>query len=254
MKEKLVDKLLEYLINEDERLENLDIPSNYIEKRNLLRGIINIRSPRPTSDGILKLEDQLLQLELQEKKVTDVSEFEAKENCIALWQGDITTLKIDAIVNPGNSALLGCFIPNHSCLDNQIHTSAGIRLRLACNDIMKGKEEETGKAEITEAYNLPCNYVIHTVGPMITDKVTEKEKQELASCYKSCLDLAKEKNIKIIAFPTVSTGVFHFPQDLASQIAVSTVRKYIKENPNTFDKIIFDVYSEEDWNYYDRLF
>lgn len=254
MKEKLVDKLLEYLINEDERLENLDIPSNYIEKRNLLRGIINIRSPRPTSDDILKLEDQLLQLELQEKKVTDVSEFEAKENCIALWQGDITTLKIDAIVNPGNSALLGCFIPNHSCLDNQIHTSAGTRLRLACNDIMKGKEEETGKAEITEAYNLPCNYVIHTVGPMITDKVTEKEKQELASCYKSCLDLAKEKNIKIIAFPTVSTGVFHFPQDLASQIAVSTVRKYIKENPNTFDKIIFDVYSEEDWNYYDRLF
>lgn len=254
MKEKLVDKLLEYLINEDERLENLDIPSNYIEKRNLLRGIINIRSPRPISDDILKLEDQLLQLELQEKKVTDVSEFEARENCIALWQGDITTLKIDAIVNPGNSALLGCFIPNHSCLDNQIHTSAGICLRLAYNDIMKGKEEETGKAEITEAYNLPCNYVIHTVGPMITDKVTEKEKQELASCYKSCLDLAKEKNIKIIAFPTVSTGVFHFPQDLASQIAVSTVRKYIKENPNTFDKIIFDVYSEEDWNYYDRLF
>ena len=254
MKEKLVDKLLEYLINEDERLENLDIPSNYIEKRNLLRGIISIRSPRPTSDDILKLEDQLLQLELQEKKVTDVSEFEARENCIALWQGDITTLKIDAIVNPGNSALLGCFIPNHSCLDNQIHTSAGIRLRLACNDIMKGKEEETGKAEITEAYNLPCNYVIHTVGPMITDKVTEREKQELASCYKSCLDLAKEKNIKTIAFPTISTKVFSFPKELASKIAVNTVRKYVKENPNTFDKIVFDVYEEEDKVYYDRLF
>lgn len=254
MKEKLVDELLRHLINEDERLENLDIPSNYIEKRNLLRGITNIRSPRPISDEVLKLEDQLLQLELQEKKVTEVSEIETRENCIALWQGDITTLKIDAIVNPGNSALLGCFIPNHSCLDNQIHTSAGIRLRLACNEIMQGKEESVGQAKITDAYNLPCDYVIHTVGPMITEKVTKKEEELLAKCYKSCLDLAKEKNIKTIAFPTISTGVFCFPKELASSIAVASVKEYIKENPNAFNKIIFDVYEEEDKRYYDRLF
>ena len=144
MKEKLVDELLRYLIDEDERLKNLEIPSNYIEKRSLLRGIINIRSPRPTSDDILKLEDQLLQLELKEKEVTDVSEIETRDGVIAIWQGDITTLKIEAIVNPGNALLLGCFIPNHSCLDNQIHTSAGIRLRLACNKIMRGKEEKVG--------------------------------------------------------------------------------------------------------------
>lgn len=253
-KEELVNKLLNYFIQEDERLKNIEIPTKYPEKRSLLRGIINLRAPYPVSADILVLEDQLLQLELKEKEVTDVSEIETREDCITLWQGDITTLKIEAIVNPGNSALLGCFIPNHSCLDNQIHTFAGIRLRLACNDIMKGKEEETGKAEITEAYNLPCDYVIHTVGPMIIEKVAETEKQELASCYKSCLDLAKEKNIKTIAFPTISTGVFSFPKELASKIAVNTVREYVKENPNTFDKIVFDVYEEEDKAYYDRLF
>lgn len=254
MKEKIVNQLLSYFIKEDERFENIEIPTQYKEKRSLLRGIINIRSPRPISEEILKLEDQLLQLELKEKEVTDEKDIKTKDEVIAIWKGDITTLKIDAIVNPGNSGLLGCFTPNHSCLDNQIHTFAGIRLRLACNDIMKGKEEETGKAEITEAYNLPCNYVIHTVGPMITDEVTEKEKQELASCYKSCLDLAKENNIKTIAFPTISTGLFCFPKELASCIAVATVREYVKENPNTFDKIIFDVYEEEDKSYYDRLF
>ena len=254
MKEKLVDELLRHLINEDERLENLDIPSNYIEKRNLLRGITNIRSPRPISDEVLKLEDQLLQLELQEKKVTEVSEIETRDGVIAIWQGDITTLKIEAIVNPGNALLLGCFIPNHSSLDNQIHSSAGIRLRLACNKIMRGKEEKVGQARITDAYNLPCDYVIHTVGPMITGNVTKEEEELLANCYKSCLDLAKEKNIKTIAFPTISTGVFSFPKELASKIAVNTVREYVKENPNTFDKIVFDVYEEEDKAYYDRLF
>ena len=254
MKEKLVDELLGYLINEDERLENFEIPSNYIEKRNLLRGIINLRAPYPISEDILVLEDQLLQLELKEKEVTDESEIETREDCIALWQGDITTLKIEAIVNPGNSALLGCFIPNHSCLDNQIHTFAGIRLRLVCNKIMQGKEEKVGQAKITDAYNLPCDYVIHTVGPMITGNVTKKEEELLAKCYKSCLDLAKEKNIKTIAFPTISTGVFSFPKEPASKIAVSTVREYVKENPNTFDKIVFDVYEEEDKVYYDRLF
>lgn len=254
MKEKLVDELLRYFIKEDEKFENLEIPSDYSEKRNLLRGIINLRAPYPISEDILVLEDQLLQLELKEKEVTDESEIETREDCIALWQGDITTLKIEAIVNPGNSALLGCFIPNHSCLDNQIHTFAGIRLRLVCNKIMQGKEEKVGQAKITDAYNLPCDYVIHTVGPMITGNVTKKEEELLAKCYKSCLDLAKEKNIKTIAFPTISTGVFSFPKELASKIAVSTVREYVKENPNTFDKIVFDVYEEEDKVYYDRLF
>ena len=254
MKEKLVDELLRYFIKEDEKFENLEIPSDYSEKRNLLRGIINLRAPYPISEDILVLEDQLFQLEIKEKEVTDESEIETREDCIALWQGDITTLKIEAIVNPGNSALLGCFIPNHSCLDNQIHTFAGIRLRLVCNKIMQGKEEKVGQAKITDAYNLPCDYVIHTVGPMITGNVTKKEEELLAKCYKSCLDLAKEKNIKTIAFPTISTGVFSFPKELASKIAVSTVREYVKENPNTFDKIVFDVYEEEDKVYYDRLF
>ena len=254
MKEKIVDQLLRYFIKEDERFENLEIPSNDSEKGNLLRGIINLRAPYPIPEEILVLEDQLLQLELKEKEVMDVSEIETRDGVFAIWQGDITALKIDAIVNPGNSALLGCFLPGHSCLDNQIHTRAGIRLRLACNEIMQGREESIGKAEITDAYNLPCDYVIHTVGPKITGKVTNKDEELLAKCYKSCLDIAKEKNIKTIAFPTIATGVFCFPKELASKSAVSTVREYVKENPNTFDKIIFDVYEEEDWMYYDRLF
>lgn len=254
MKEKLVDQLLDYFMQEDKRFENIKIPSNYQEKRTLLHGIINIRSPYPISEDILKLEDKLLSLEQQETSIIDQKDIKVIEPPLALWLGDITKLKIDAIVNPANSALLGCFIPNHNCLDNQIHTKAGIRLRLACNDLMRQKEEPVGNAEITKAYNLPCKYIIHTVGPMITKKVTEKDEELLASCYKSCLDLARKNNIKTIAFPTISTGVFSFPKDLASKIAVRTVRNYIKENPNSFDKIIFSVYTKEDKVYYDRLF
>ena len=210
MKEKIVDQLLRYFIKEDERFENLEIPSNNPEKRNLLLGIINLRAPYPIPEEILVLEDQLLQLELKEKEVMDVSEIETRDGVFAIWQGDITALKIDAIVNPGNSALLGCFLPGHSCLDNQIHTRAGIRLRLACNEIMQGREESIGKAEITDAYNLPCDYVIHTVGPKITGKVTNKDEELLSKCYKSCLDIAKEKISKLSLFQLSQLESFVF--------------------------------------------
>ncbi len=255
-KEKIIDQLLNYFIQEEKRFANanVDIPQSYEEKRYLLRGIINLRPPYPLKEEILALEDELLQLELKEKKIISSQEIPFVEGKMALFQGDITTLKVEAIVNPGNAALLGCFLPNHSCLDNQIHTYAGIRLRLACQEQRKGKEASVGEAIITKAYNLPCDYVIHTVGPMITGEVTKKEEDLLALCYQSCLSFAQEKNLKTIAFPSISTGVFRFPKKQASEIAVKTVREYLKAHPNCFEKVIFVVFTKEDKENYDRLF
>lgn len=253
-KELLVDKLLDYFIKEDSNYKNIIIPKKYLEKRILLRGIINMRLPKKIDNSILELEDKLLWLELAEKNITSVSDIIPIEGRLCLFKGDITTLKIDAIVNVGNSKLLGCFIPNHSCIDNAIHTYAGIRLRLECNDIMGGEELAVASAKITEAYNLPSKYVIHTVGPMVGNSLTDKEIDELRNCYISCLDLARINNIKTIAFPAISTGVFHFPKDKASEIAVNTVREYLHDYPNSFLKVVFNVYTKEDQECYERLF
>lgn len=253
-KEQLVDKLLDYFINEDKRFLNYKIPNSYKDKRKFLRGIVNLRKPYPLEEKILKLEDQLLQLELKEKVIADSKDIPLIEDKISIWLGDITLLKVEAIVNACNSYLLGCFVPNHTCIDNAIHSFSGIRLRLKCNEIMQGKEEETGKAKITSAFNLPSDYVIHTVGPIVSKTLTDKEINELKECYISCLELARHNNIKTIAFPSISTGVFKFPKDKASEIAVDTVRNYLKKYPNTFDKVIFNVFTKEDKFYYVRLF
>lgn len=251
-KEEFVNRLLSYFIQEGKY--EIELPTNYRDARTLLRGLINTRLPQPIDEEILKLEDGLLSLELKDKTVADVKDILPIEENICIWQGDITTLKIDAIVNAGNSDLLGCFIPNHSCIDNAIHTYAGIRLRLDCNHIMKGKKLEVGKAIITKAYNLPSKYVIHTVGPMVLGSLTLENIQDLEKCYVACLDLARDNHIKIIAFPCISTGVFRFPKDQASEIAVRTVRSYLENYPDSFEKVVFNVYTEEDKDYYERLF
>lgn len=253
-KEELVNQLLDYFIHEDLRYKSIEIPQNYHEKRLLLIGLVNMRLPKDIDDDILKLEDHLLSMELEEKKIIDALDIKPVLDKICIWQGDITTLKVDAIVNAGNSSLLGCFVPNHSCIDNAIHTYAGIRLRLACNHVMKGSELKVGRAIITNAYNLPCRYVIHTVGPIVEQNLTVKNIEDLKQCYISCLDLAREHHLKTIAFPCISTGLFHFPKNRASEIAVQTVRNYLSSYPNSFDKIIFNVYTLEDRNYYEQLF
>ena len=253
-KEELVGKLLDYFIHEDKRHLRYQIPTTYQDKRKYLRGLINMREPKEISNEILTLEDNLLQLELKEKKLTDVKDIREKENKIGIFLGDITTLKIDAIVNACNNTLLGCFVPNHVCIDNAIHTYAGIRLRLACQNLMKGTKEKTGQAKITKGYNLPCKYVIHTVGPIIHKQITNKEIEELENCYYSSLELARKNKIRTIAFPCISTGVFNFPKDKASTIAVNTVRKYLEKYEDAFDKIIFNVFTKEDKDYYDLLF
>ena len=242
-----LDYLVEYLLKESGR-ENFDFSIR--DKKSLYRALVNVRQANPISEDFLKVEDEYLQDELKKQSITNVDDIKEK-NKIALWQGDITKLKIDSIVNAGNSQGLGCFLPNHNCIDNQINTFAGVRLRLACNRVMKDLNYnlETGKAIITNAYNLPSKYVIQTVGPIIENEVTEEKEQELANCYINSLKLAIENGIKTIAFPCISTGVFRFPKDNACRIAIKSVKEFL-ESHDTIEKVVFSVYSDEDLEIY----
>ena len=242
-----LDYLIEYLLKESGR-GKFDYSNR--DKKSLYRALVNIRQANLISEDFLKVEDEYLQEELKKQSITNTDDIKAK-NRIALWHGDITKLKIDAIVNAGNSQGLGCFLPNHNCIDNQINTFAGVRLRLACNEIMKDLNYnlETGKAIITKGYNLPSKYIIQTVGPIIENEVTEEKKQELADCYINSLKLAVDNGIKTIAFPCISTGVFRFPKDNACITAIKSVKGFL-ENNNIIEKVVFSVYSDEDLEIY----
>lgn len=250
-----MDYLIGYLI--DERNEDIAVPHDYDSKRALLRSLMNIRPPLKISDEFLKVQDEFLTAETLNKHLTGIEDIEDVDGRIMLWQGDITTLKVDAIVNAANSKLLGCFIPQHNCIDNVIHSAAGLQLRDECNRIMErqGFDESVGKAKITGAYNLPSKHVIHTVGPAIPQglKPSKKDEDDLARCYKSCLDIAGEYELESIAFCGISTGVFNFPQGLACEIAVKTVKEYLKENETTLKHVIFDVFSDESYLLYKEL-
>lgn len=256
-----LEYLINYLIKENKDLKLQNFPKTEQEKKNLFRSLCNIREPKEISKEFLQIQDEYLSEELDKKEITDIAFIKTIDNSnienhnkICLWKGDITLLKIDAIVNAANSRGLGCFVPCHKCIDNQIHTFSGIQLRNECNEIMKNRAYflPTGKAFITKGYNLPAKYVIHTVGPIIYSKVTEKEKQELINSYTNCLEVAKENNIRNIAFPCISTGEFRFPKKLACEYAFEAIQKYLKENSNSFDKIVFNVYSEEDYKIYEN--
>ena len=226
------------------------IPQGDTEQKQLLRSLMNIRHPEHIGDDFLAVQDEYLQAETEAKGITDIAELTPMEDGIYLWQGDITTLKCDAIVNAANSGMTGCYAPCHACIDNCIHTFAGIQLRLECAELMakQGYAEPTGKAKITKAYNLPCKYVLHTVGPIISGRVTERDEELLASCYRSCLELARENGIKSVAFCCISTGEFHFPNERAAEIAVDTVRKHRGEI-----EVIFNVFKDIDKRIYERL-
>ena len=247
---KPLDFLITYLI--EERNEILEIENlSEEEKKRLFRSLCNIREPKEISQDFLHMQDMYLQKEIQEKGIVeDIEESKITDN-IYLWKGDITTLKIDAIVNAANSQGLGCFIPCHKCIDNSIHSYSGIQLRLECYEKMKEiKQLKTGEAFMTKGYNLPAKYIIHTVGPIIYEEVTDKEREELRNCYIHSLQFAKENNIKEIAFPCISTGEFRFPKEEACQIAIKAVKEYLKENANWFEKIVFNVFTEEDYRIY----
>ncbi|MBQ6220237.1 MAG: protein-ADP-ribose hydrolase [Methanosphaera sp.] len=262
-----VDYLIDYILKENPEIKVNKQPESPQEKFNLYRSLCNIRKARPISDEYIHVENKYLQDILKNKKCIHYEDIKTinqeyptnnvkNGDKISLYQGDITTIEIDAIVNAANSQGLGCFIPCHNCIDNQINTYAGVSLRLECNEYMKKIDYNlpTGEAFITRGYNLPASYVIHTVGPAISDMVHEKQKEELSNCYKNCLAKAQEKRIRSIAFCSISTGVFRFPKDLASQIAIKTVDSYLEENYEHFDKIVFNVYSNGDKDIYERLF
>ena len=246
--------LIQALLKEQPQYRDVDIPADAESQRQLLRGLMNIREPRRIGAEFLRVQDEYLQGETTAKGVTDIANLTPIQPGLYLWQGDITTLKCDAIVNAANSGMTGCYVPNHRCIDNAIHTFAGVELRLACEELMErqGYPEPTGQAKITPAFNLPCRYVLHTVGPIINRRVTKEDEELLASCYRSCLELAAKKDLESVAFCCISTGEFHFPNEPAAEIAVRTVKEFMKKQTSV-RKVIFNVFKDLDKAIYKKL-
>ena len=247
----MLDEMIDILCRErGEKLPHLRDSNKFA----YFRALVNVRPPIPASEEFLNLQDKYLQQAIQKKGITDIDDLQPLQGDIYLWKGDITTLKCDGIVNAANSKMLGCFCPNHGCIDNAIHTYAGVQLRSECAEIMKkqGHDEPTGTAKITKAYNLPCKYILHTVGPVVYGKLTEQNKTDLANCYRACLTLADKYGLTSLAFCCISTGEFRFPSEIAAQIAVLTIRKY-KAQTNSKIKVIFNVFKENDYAIYKRI-
>lgn len=246
--------LLRELLSEQPRYAEIEVPSGEQGQKDLLRSLMNVRLPAPVSQEFLKIQDEYLQQAIAEKGVTDLRDLTPVTGNLYLWQGDITLLRVDAIVNAANSGMLGCFQPLHTCIDNCIHTFAGVQLRSRCNEIMtaQGYDEPTGRAKITPAYNLPSKYVIHTVGPIVRGPLNERHRAELASCYRACLALAEENACESMAFCCISTGVFGFPQREAARIAVDTVKSVLAETGSPL-KVVFNVFKDEDLYLYQAL-
>ncbi len=243
---------LDYLIRS--LSPSVSVPSDTEGKWQLFRALVNMRHAEPVSEDFLAAQDKLLQAIIMEKGITDIADLRPVRDNLYLWRGDITTLRVDAIVNAANSGMLGCFVPNHACIDNAIHTFAGVQLRLDCAAIMDKQKhpEPTGQAKITEAYNLPSKYILHTVGPIISGALTQKDCEQLASSYRSCLELAEQNDVQSIAFCCISTGEFRFPNEWAAEIAIKTVSDYITASHSKV-KVVFNVFKEKDYEIYRRL-
>lgn len=266
---------LNYLLQEFKedsgQYKDLEVGDGYENKRVALRSLMNIRMPKEMAGEIIKVQDEFLTLEAEEKGIVTLSNIKTiKEQYssdhpygdkISIWQGDITRLAVGAIVNAANSQMLGCFVPCHKCIDNAIHSAAGIELRAECSHKMNQKrskfglqyEEPTGQAMLTKGYNLPAQYVIHTVGPIVGYGMTVKLRQDLRNCYESVLKCCRDNKIRSVALCCISTGEFHFPNDEAAKIAVETVTSVLEKNESEFDRIIFNVFKDIDKEYYEKL-
>ena len=246
--------LIRSLLNENPAYRDWGMPQGANDQRLLLRGLMNVRPSQKPDAEFLRIQDAYLREATAQKGVTDVNDLSPIQPGLYLWQGDITTLKCDAIVNAANSGMTGCYVPNHRCIDNAIHTFAGVQLRLACEEIMQrqGHPEPAGQAKITSAFNLPCRYILHTVGPIVADQPTQRDCELLASCYRACLELAAENDLEGVAFCCISTGEFHFPNEQAAEIAVRTVKDFLHQ-PTSVKKVIFNVFKEIDKSIYARL-
>mgnify|MGYP004459069721 FL=1 len=246
--------LIKRLLEERGDCASAQIPYGSEEQRRLLRSLMNVRMPGDIDDEFLRIQDEYLTHVNDEKGIVELCDIPEIQKDTYVWRGDITRLAVSSIVNAANSGMTGCYVPCHNCIDNCIHTFAGVQLRNRCGEIMReqGHEEATGQAKITPAYNLPCKYVIHTVGPIVQGKLTVEHERLLASCYRSCLEVADENDADSIAFCCISTGVFMFPNERAAEIAVETVKAYRQETDSRI-KVVFNVFKEEDEMIYRKL-
>ena len=246
--------LIRRLLKEQSRYSNIQIPAGTDEQKSMLRSLMNIRVPDTIDEEFLSVQDEYLRQVSVEKGTVTISDMEEIQPDIYIWKGDITRLKVGAIVNAANSGMTGCYRPCHNCIDNCIHTYAGIQLRLTCAEIMEeqGYDEPTGQAKITPAYNLPCDYVIHTVGPIVQGKLTQEHEALLSSCYRSCLEIADANQVDSIAFCCISTGVFMFPNERAAESAVKTIKEY-KEKTGSSIQVVFNVFKDLDEEIYREL-
>ena len=246
--------LIRELLKEEPEYREIAVPAGTEDQQYLLRGLLNVRPPRQLPPRFQKVQDEYLREETAAKGIVRLDELTLAEPGIYLWQGDITRLQCDAIVNAANSGMTGCYVPNHRCIDNCIHFYAGAELRLACAEMMKqqGHPEPTGQAKLTPAFNLPCKYILHTVGPIVTGRLTKKNCEQLADCYRSCLELAAEHGLESVAFCCISTGEFRFPNDKAAKIAVETIREFLKQETSV-KKVILNVFKDLDKEIYTQL-
>ena len=255
-------ELVEAFKTDSGEYRDIETPGDTDGRRRLLRSLMNIRMPRRMPTETLQLQDAYLRERAEEKGIVTLEEIPVKEGVISLWQGDITRLAVDAIVNAANSQMLGCFVPMHTCIDNCIHTFAGVQLRAECNRQMQqlrakygsDYEQPTAVPMLTDAYNLPAKKVIHIVGPIVSGRLTPALEQELADCYSNTLDLCAENGLRSVAFCCISTGVFHFPPERAAQIAIKTVRQWLAGHDGVMDRVIFNVFSDKDRSIYEHLF
>ena len=261
MQEKRLNYLLEEFKADSGKYKNMKIPDNMGEKQRILRSLMNIRMPKKMPDEVIKVQDEYLSFCAEEKGIVTLSEIPVIKEKLSIWQGDITRLQVDAIVNAANSQMLGCFVPMHTCIDNQIHTFAGVQLREECNCRMeklrekygRGYEQPTAIPMLTDAYNLPAKKVIHIVGPIVNAELTSESEKDLADCYTNTLDMCLGNGLKSVAFCCISTGVFHFPNKRAAEIATETAAQWSLKHPDTMERIIFNVFKDEDKKYYEEL-
>ena len=259
--EERLDYLVEVFKADSDNYRDIQIPKDTDGKRRILRSLMNVRMPKDLPEEVLKVQDEYLKDRALEKGVVHLKDIPVIRDGLSIWQGDITRLEADAIVNAANSQMLGCFVPMHTCIDNCIHTFAGVQLRMECNSKMnelrikygRNYEQPTAVPMLTDAYNLPAKKVIHIVGPIVQYRLTPELEENLADCYRNTLDICAENGLKSVAFCCISTGVFCFPNKRAAEIAVETVTEWLKKNPEMIERVIFNVFKDEDKKYYKEL-
>lgn len=259
--EKRLDYLVEEFKADSDEYKDIKTPDDMEGKRRILRSLMNIRMPRGMSEDVLAVQDEYLSERASEKGIVELSDIPVIREGLSIWQGDITRLKVDAIVNAANSQMLGCFVPMHTCIDNCIHTFAGVQLRAECNRQMnqlrirygRDYEQPTAVPMLTDGFNLPAKRVVHIVGPIVQSRLTPALEKDLADCYRNTLDMCVENDLKSVAFCCISTGVFHFPNKRAAEIAVKTVREWLTEHPDKMERVIFNVFKDEDKTIYEKL-